>query len=150
MAHAREQVRLAVYNLLNGETAAGSNVHRERVYKFAKDDLPAITISTPLDEIAEDFDTTGGVLLHALNLVVEARVEAASNAFPENDLDDLCAEIEALIGGDPTLSSLVQWVRPSSAETDLDGEQETVVGLATMVFRVQYETPADDPETISG
>ena len=147
MPHARQQIREAVVQALTGLQTTGSNVYESRVYPH--DVLPSLAVYTVRDEPRQE-QTLGQLVHRELTLVVEARAKPADGGPTVDDqLDTICAEVEAALMADQTLGGLVQGTELQETEIELSGELERPVGIARMRWRIVYAIVATDPTTLA-
>ena len=141
--HARNLIRDAVAQALTDAPAITQTVYPSRVRSIAPDSLLVYTV----DETSErdSMGPNGGTLRRELTLQVVGIV-AASADF--DDLTDtLTADVEEVLGPDPTLGGLAKDLFLNTTEIELVGDGEKPVGTVTMGFIVEYVTTAADPST---
>lgn len=148
MSHARKQIRDAIKTLLTGLASTGANVWTNRVYPLDDAALPGIIIRTMPETVAP-----GGTLSKKIRRVVtfdiEARVKADEGDDPLDDqLDQICAEVETVLAADVTLSGKVQSCALVGTTPSYSGAMERPVGIVVMSWVVAYNTLANAPETL--
>lgn len=144
MAHVRKQIRDALEVLLTGLATTGTRVEASRVYEVQPDALPALNIIIGEEQISRD--TMGGDQQRFAAVIVEGY--AAGPAGLDDTLDQIAAEVEAAIGGDPKLGGLLNFpLDLTSLEPDLDGEATAKVGIVSLEFSAGYRTARTNPET---
>lgn len=135
--HLRKQIRDALLAALTGQGNWGARAYASRRHPLTAGELPAVCIYT----LSED---SGRDSAQNLRRVLEVAVEAVTqiNDTLDDTLDVMCRDIEAVIGGNPTLGGLAyeaQLVRTQIALQPAKGAQiET--GSAVMTYRVTYRT----------
>ncbi len=146
MSHVREQIRDAIVTLVTGLTTTTSHVHVNRSYKLTEAELPALRIYT-LGDIPDEENSQPLRTVRDMEIVIEG-VAQAKTALDEK-LDDICAEVEAAIAADDTLSGKVWWTRYQGTETEMDDDTHAVpVGVAKMAFSARFEINRTDPTTL--
>ncbi len=136
MSHQRETIRGAVVSLLtSGNTDAGNNVFSNRKNPLWQEELPAILVSTE-EETAEPRDIQGKQSIRTMQLRIDCKIEAVPSV--EDDLDDLCDDVEEILADSPSLSgtALDAVYKSTVIATDVDGEKE--IGTATLIYEVKY------------
>ena len=145
--HARHQIRDAVVTLVTGLTTTGSNVWASRVYPMDDDNLPGLIVRT-MDEPIAPGGSLGYRIRRMLSLEIEARVKAEETAAPlDEQLDTICAEVEAALGGSITLGGLAQSCALTRTRFAHAGSMERPVGIAVMTWMIAYYTLANDATT---
>ena len=126
----------------------GVSTHRSRIYPAAP---PAVAVYT----LSEDADTEGvdpGRAPPRWIRRVDLAVELLAAADPDVDdaLDDLAENVERVLARDLTFGRLA--VRADLAATDIEIVEDaaTPLAAATLVYRAEYRTAADDPGAALG
>lgn len=148
MAHARQQIRVALAALLTGLTTTQNRVFTSRNIVLQDNEMPAIEITTN-DENVQMIDIHSGILERDLSIDVIAKVQAIDNV--DDLLDDIIAEIETRINATPinrTLNGLCQGLELSSIEIGIDESLATPVGQAVLRYQAQYHTNPATPDII--
>jgi len=144
--HARTEVRDYVYGLIyNGSTAAGTDVYDSRVWPYEDDDLPAVAVYALEDRTVGEVKASGEVE-RLLILRVEMRAKAASGM--EDTLDQLDAEVQALLLADSYLGGKVKDIQHSETAIELSGDQEKPVGRATADYAILYRIDQAAPDVL--
>ena len=143
--HVRKQIRAAAVTALTGLATTGARVFASRVYPLQDTDLPGLRISNP-DETIEPASMGGAnrYLERTLILEVQACVKQVSGY--EDLVDQICKEVEVALANDNTLGPLAKWIVPRGIQTELVGEGEIPVAVATMRFEVLYYTALNAPD----
>lgn len=143
MKHARQTIREAVEATLAAITDA--TVYRSRVYPL--DALPIIAVfgSSETSESENQHLVAQKRYTRLMDLNVEIVAEAISDV--DDAVDDLAAQVEALIGADPTLSGTAVDSNLLSTTIDLDGSGDKPLAVCSMLYQVWYRTTAEDAET---
>jgi hypothetical protein len=136
--HKRQAIRDAIVDGLKGHTACGERVFSNRGRSFFANELPSITVYTE-SETSELLNYPEPKLKRTISLIVEAAAIQADHI--DNELDDLCQEIEAVLkpAPRPALGNLVQRMILQSTEIGLAEKGEQIMGSARMTFSVEYE-----------
>lgn len=146
--HARRAIRDAAVQALAGLPSTGTNVHATRLYPVEPTGLPALCIYTLAEE--SGFDTLGGSsrkLLRRLELAVE--IVAQVNDTLDDTLDQICLEVEQIIGANFTLGGTAKDCELQSTKITVRGEGEKQTGSAVLTFSVTYRTLATNAATLA-
>lgn len=133
----RKGIRTALKNLLVTADIAGENVFTSRrIGISAEEELPSITIFTPLEaNVPRDMRETQ--YIRNLELRIEARIKASDNST-DDDLDDLLQEIEDVVSENPDISGNCLGSLLVETSTELDEQAEETIGLGTLVYNCKY------------
>lgn len=143
MAHVREQIRDAVVTAVTGLTTTGSNVYKSRVYPLRESNLPGLNIYT-LPESSEPITMDRPrTIQRVLNVEIEIHVKGVADV--DETIDDICAEIEEVLGTS-NLSGLVKDLVLSDTDIDLTGEGDQNHAFARMTWQAGYHTTENDAE----
>jgi len=143
MAHVRRQIREAAAALVTGLATTGARVFQSRVYPLNDADLPCLLVNTDGEDIIAD--TIGALLLErSLHLKIRAVAKATANL--DDTLDQMLAEVEAVLSGS-TLGGLAKTVTPQSIAIQMDDSLEKPVGVAELDYLVSYFTSGSNPQT---
>lgn len=148
MAHARQQIRDALAQLLTGLPQTATRVFTSRNIVMQDDELPAIEINTN-EETVEPLDIHSLTLERNLTVQIMVKVKVVNNV--DDSLDDIIAEIETRINASTsnrTLNGLCQGLELSDIDIGIDESLATPVGQAVLRYQLQYHTNASDPQTI--
>lgn len=148
MAHARQQIRDALALLLIGLPQTGSRVFTSRNIVLQDAELPAIEINTN-QEAVQLQDIHGGILERDLTIDIIVKTKVVTQL--DDRLDDIIADIEAKINANQTnrtLNGLCQGLDLTELDIGIDESLATPVGQAVLRYKVQYHTPASNPQTI--
>lgn len=148
MSHARQTIREGAVTLLTGLTTTGTNVYDSRVYSF--DVVPCLAVYSARDVVQDASQATlGDVVRRELTLTIEARsMPPEGGDTVEDQLDDICAEVETVIANNRTLGVGVQYAELTGTEIVLSGDLERPSGRAVLSCRVVYRIQAASPGTI--
>lgn len=148
MAHARQQIRVAIAALLNGLAITGSRVYTSRNIVLQDSEMPAIEINTNEETVeAQDIHS----LILERNLIVQIMVKVKVVGNVDDNLDDIIAEIESRINASTsnrTLNGLCQGLELSDIDIGIDESLGTPVGQAVLRYQVQYHTNPATPQTV--
>ncbi|MEO0652813.1 MAG: hypothetical protein AAFZ65_19220 [Planctomycetota bacterium] len=95
----RKLIRNEIAKLLSGRTAAGTNVVAGRILTVEAEKLPALSVFTESEQVSLE-NQTPRRLKRGLRVVVEVYA-SANDADPtrvDNQLDDLCQQVEDALG----------------------------------------------------
>ena len=139
MAHKRQTIREAVVTLVTGLSTTGSRVYSGRVYPSGLDNLPGLNVTTPKDDRSGNFPANRKAQVRELTILIEARVKPADGvAVPQDQMDDIEAEVQAALMADVTLGGLVLWLAPGSSSFSLSGKLDRPTGRADMEWECEY------------
>lgn len=145
--HARQQIRERFASILTGLATTQNRVYPSRVIKWSDKHIPGIAVYTTDDDTLTDESVMGGIHVHDLEVIVEARVVAADGY--DDQLDGICAEIETAIFATHNLNGLVKQVQLLQTEIEFSGDNEdTHTAMAELSFSVWYRINESDPTTI--
>jgi hypothetical protein len=147
MAHVRQQIRDAVAAAVTGLPITGSRVYVSRVYPLGADHIPGLCVYTTKEELLSRGTRESGLERRKLSVIVEARVKPGSGTDPDDQLDDIVADVETALMSNATLSGLTPWIQMESVEMEFDA-LERPVGRAVMTWECVYIFDAADPETV--
>jgi hypothetical protein len=137
VANNRVQIRSAIKALLTGTTSAGNNVFSSRGHAYWRSELPAICIFTS-HEPAQPSNLQNTRYNRTLEISIEVRVEASSST--DDTLDNLIAEIEAIMQANPSLSGTVQSTTLTNTDIRVDTDGEQPIGVGTLSYESKYSS----------
>lgn len=143
MAHARKQIRDEVVTRVTGLLTTGPRVYRSRSRTMSPDKVPGLKVWTNEEQVEDESSYDGQRRALLLDVVAYSK-----HAAPDDQLDQICAEVEAALAADPTFGGLIEAAYLLETEHEYDDTVEKPVGTATMRWRIHYSVDADDPETI--
>lgn len=123
---------------------ASGRVYSSRVYP--DNTLPAIGIYANAEESSAENDALSVPRRYTRNLDIVVEIKATAALAVDDAVDDLAAQVEALLAADRTLNSL-------AADTELVGTAHSMTAgerplmVARLTYRVWYRTNASDAET---
>ncbi|MCX8016449.1 MULTISPECIES: hypothetical protein [Tepidimonas] len=136
--HPRQQIRAAVRDVIAAALPELANrIHVHRAVPLARGRLPAILIYAREERLDDAYQADPGARRRILTLAIE--IVAAGEAAHE-EADALCAQIEAALEADETLSHRAEGLRILRAEIEQDGEGETPLLACRIVVEVAYWT----------
>lgn len=151
--HVRTQIREAVVAEVSGLTTTGTNVYDSRVWTFEDEDLPALSVLTPLDELDDESEGQGLSQTRLCTVSIEARVKATADYAAV--LDNIDKEItealaDATEGAAPTtlktLTDIFEW---RGWEMTITSDQDKPILLGVSTFVATYKVSADDLESVA-
>ncbi len=142
MAHARTAIRDNVVTTLTGLATTGANVSKTRVYPFAADKLPRVSVYTKSESSEYATVTRPRTIIRSLVAAVEVMVQTDV----DDDIDQIAAEIEEAIYADVTRGGLAKDTRIVSFEADFSGDPDQPVGSAVILLEIDYVTIEGAPE----
>ncbi len=143
--HVRKQIRDYIAALLADLTTTETRVFTNRVHSMNQKSLPGLIVYTVEEEVEEV--AIGGILNRVLDVAVEAYVATSGNI--DDDLDRIAAEVETAIGADITIGGLANHVTLSTTDYFMDDEGKKKMGVARLVFQIQYRTTQADPTAVA-
>lgn len=143
-AHRRKKIRHKVVELLKGNTDAGDRVFATRRMPLRKTDLSAIAVYTP-DEDAEIWSEAPRELARDVDIVVNVWARESKNV--DDEIDDLCKQVEDAIHGDLYLGDTVEGrgAQMTGTRTVVDPEAEKPLGFAELTWSARYHTQVPEP-----
>lgn len=148
MAHARQQIRIAIAALLTGLNQTQNRVFTSRNIVLQDSEMPAILVETNAEQV-QLVDIHSGILER--NLTIDLMIKVKNVSQVDDLLDEIIAEVEAIINFSPanrTLNGLCQGLELSSIEIGIDESLATPVGQAVMRYQTQYHTNPATPDLI--
>lgn len=141
MSHKRTEIRAAIKDALVDKTEAGSNVFASRERPFFQMPYPAINIVTGDEENRPD-----GFIDHHLARAVEVSVDAYVEASDESDVDDkldsIANEIETCLNNRSAFGQSVADATLIRSSPAVDPSGDTLIGRIRLVYRVTYMASA--------
>lgn len=149
--HVRRQIREAFAAKVTGLATTGANVFSYRVDPLAIGSLPALTVRAESDtaermEIGAPNTHTRRVITLVLTAVARA------TASVEDDLDQICKEVEVATAGDIddlTLGGLAIDCTLLRTDLRLDGGGDQIIGVAEMQFEVTTNIREGVPDAVA-
>lgn len=145
MTHIREQIRDRIATLVTGLPSTGANVFAMRRYALDDSKLPCILIYTNNEQsnIATIGLKTG---LYNLEVMIEVITKSSSSTISD-ELDQICANVEAAIGADFQLNGLAKSCILTSTDISIAVDGENPLSSANMKYNVQYVALINSVET---
>lgn len=131
----RKDIRSAIVTMLVGNTSAGSSVYANRDTPLWEAELPAILVSAT-QEAVEPKSLSGNKNIRTLDL--EINIKAQADQSLDDTLDDLGAEVEAILGADRTIQGTSFSTVLTGTSISLDTEGETPTGTLTLSYQIKY------------
>ncbi len=156
MSTIREQIVAAAVTAIGTGAPAGIPAPvRTRIDSPSADQLPVLTIYQAVETVDPMRDPRAGrpvrgpVVRRALTLNVEIITKAGAGQDPDKTADPIMAWVTKALGAAGTFGDLAN--NPADeVGTKFDYEQgETSFCRATMAFRIQYQSRADDAELLT-
>lgn len=145
MSHVRQQIREAAAALLTGLTTSGARVYQSRLHALRDSNLPALLVNTDSEDIEAMTIHAPTVLDRTLDLQVRAVAKATSNL--DDTLDTMIKEIEVVMGAASVMPTLCKTVILTHLAIEMADMLETPVGVATLSYRITYNTSSNAPGT---
>jgi hypothetical protein len=139
MSHKRQSIRDAIVALLTGLATTGTRIYSGRVYPSGSTNVPGLNVTTPEERKSGTFPSNRKAQIRELTVMIEARVKPADGAdSPQDQLDDIEAEVQAALMADVTLGGLVLQGSPGDSSFSLSGKMERPIGYARMEWICEY------------
>ena len=147
MGKRRKQIRNRVVDLIRAANLVDSDqVIPNRSFTYESKELPAISVYTRADEVTEELaETPSRNLRRIIDLVVQVVVRRDEDGKAADQLDDLCEEVEVILGRDDSFGSDSEGCPFADESTlsriDFAFEQENIgqpVHSASLVWEVKY------------
>ena len=139
MAHIRKTIRDAVVTAITGLTTTGGNVYAQ--YPFTRPQGAALFVWSESERI----ETSQGKLEYRQsNITIDAQYQGEN---VQDTIDQICLEVEAAIGADPTLSGACLDCYLTNVEMEIDGESSKQMGRARMSYQFDYAVRQGAPDT---
>lgn len=145
--HVRTQIRNAVATTLTGLSTTGNRVFVSRVYPMERASLPGLIIMTMIDEndTSQGAIKTGNAIIWSkLQLMVKAFAKSTANV--DNSLDQIENEVRKALLVDRTLGGLAKNINWLSTTVQLDAGGEQPVGMAEILFNIDYRINENTPD----
>ena len=139
-AHLRTQVRNAAVAAVTGLATTGAAVFVNRARALAEDELPALLVRTRQDDLEVDAMGRAGAGQTAYLAIEVAGLVASTAVAVDDDLDRICEEVEAVLGGS-RLGGLLKSIELVGTRFEVDGEAAAVFGAVTMTWRAMIRSP---------
>ncbi|WP_333710371.1 hypothetical protein [Malikia spinosa] len=146
MAHVRKQIREALATAVTGLSVTGARVYQSRLHALRDSNLPCLLVNTD-DETIEPVSMNAPATLER-ELVVMVRAVARAAADLDDSLDQIMAEVEAVLGAASPLGSLAKITALRSIRVEMDDALEKPLGVASMEYRITYYTASSAPQTV--
>lgn len=140
--HIRQLVRDAFVATLTGMPTIGTNVFIDHPHVLTDGELPGIIVDTPSEQVLVDESTFTETLRD-----LQVFVNVYAKALPSGQMDDIAADVEALMMVDCTLGGIVQNTLLLATTLELADDVEERVARCSLQFSVLYVSPRADPET---
>lgn len=150
MSHVRTQVRDLVVAALKDIPDMKFSVFASRVTPLQQDRLPAILVYTT--EEAVEIATIGPPRLQLRQLAIMVDIVISLRDVFDEELDAFQIEVEKILGGaaflgDMTTAKIKDFILISAVKT-MSGEPDTTTCATRMMYRADYTTRENDPETL--
>jgi len=139
MSHARQVIRDYVAAQL---APIGVPIYIGKVWLEDATDLPAINIMTPAEgrntEFARTTRAAPAVYAEVYGLDVEVEIRAIATTGILDALDDVAADVQAILAQDVTWGDLVTMLRLVSTEVEITSDLQMPTGVLTMSYAANY------------
>ena len=144
--HAREQIRIAFSNMLEGLPTTGGRVYFNGAYPLQNDELPALVVETPRDTLDLAKSDIAGMDVHELTVTVTALVKGTVDIGQQ--LDNICQEVETKILTTPNLGIKVIDTVCTDTAISHARDMEQPIAQAALTFVSEYRINRTDPGTL--
>lgn len=146
MAHLRKTIRDNVVTTVTGLATTGARVFRSRVYPLEAADLPGILVYTLSESVRYGSTGRPREMIRTVQLVVEA--VARVSAGLDNDLDQICLEVEKALVADHKRGNQAIDTRLDGTEITITGDGDKPIGSARMSWLVDYAHIETTPDAL--
>jgi hypothetical protein len=136
VTHLRKLIRAKVVERLEEASVAGGRVFRSRVRELDDDELPCVMVYADEEE-ATPLSTDQGARDYRKELTLHVKC-VASGETADEDLDDLCEQVEDEIERDQLLEDLADELTYLGFQQGAEEEGERTHVSAVLRFRVVY------------
>lgn len=143
MAHLRKVIRDNIKTALTGLATTGSKVYATRVYPLSNGSLPGIVMYTDAEEVEYATVSLPRTTVRTLAVKVEVYVRGVTGY--DDQLDQICAEIEAALYADVTLNGVVKDTKVTAFDADFAGDAEQPVATGVLSVEVLYTAQEGSP-----
>ena len=144
MAHARKSIRDDIKTTLTGLNTTQRNVFQSRVYPMDKAKLPGILIYSKSEDVEYATVNTPRMQNRICSFNIEIYVRGTANY--DNDLDQICLEVEEALYTDLTRGGNAKDTRILSFEADFNGDSEQPVAVARLTVEATYQVRENNPD----
>jgi len=142
--HVRQQIRDALVTRLTGLVTTGSQVFKSSTFNFDDADLPCLLIANEEDN--SQSASIGYPRLQKRDFLVSIRAIVKISTGTDDALDNICKEVEIAISNDPSLGGIAKDLLLVNTRFELNGDMESQVGVATMLWQSQYYIKETAPD----
>lgn len=135
MSHPRNDLRDAIFTSL-GTVGALAKVSKSRIYNFSTIQLPAASVYTLRERSTRD--TVKATLSREVDVMIDVHVKATDAL--DDEIDTICAAIEAALGTDPKFGGKAIDSYLAETTIGLAKEAEQPTGLAKLRYTATYRT----------
>ena len=144
MAHLRQQIRERIATDVTGLSTTGSNVFQSRIYPVEDGSLPCLLVYTTTEDSEVTEMASPRPMTRILNVVIQGIVGATQ---PDDSLDNISKEVEAVMAGDVNINSLADSSYLSSTEIEVNADGAKPIGVVRLNYVVEYRNVDNNPET---
>lgn len=144
MTHARTNIRKAFVEAIKDKTVAEDRVYDSRMYSMADGVLPGIIVFSTQEEVVTSTISKPHCQNRKLKIMVECYAKATNDV--NGIIDDLTAEIEALVAASADLKALCKDCRLESTDIQLNSDADQPVAVAIMLYALSYRTKENGPD----
>jgi|DEB0MinimDraft_4_1074332.scaffolds.fasta_scaffold10289_4 hypothetical protein len=139
--HKRQAIRAAVATAITGLNTTGNKVFVSRVYPIDKNSLPGICVFTKREDSAAV--TVNRPRTFERELTINAEIYVRGIEGYDNQIDTICAEIEAALYAAGDLNGLVLDLQVVGADVNYQDGAEQPIASCDLEIRAMYTTDED-------
>lgn len=148
--HLRKQIRDKLKTVLSGLSTTTTNVFGNRKEIMSETELPAVIIFNDIDQVAAR--TIGSQVaphtrMEQRTISYKIQALAKQNAGLDDQLDQICLEVEKAISADIFLGGLTSDARLISTSHQFEESSDRPEGIAEMVWEFDTWVPNTAPDT---
>lgn len=142
--HARRTIRESVGSLLRSSSITGTRVFENRLYPVQEKELPCLLVITEGDRSENITSSNNPQQQRNVRVLIRAIVKSSREL--DDEMDDICAQVEtAIAGASFSFRAQRQYIGTENRESII-GNQPT--GEATLFYEFTVRTKENDPQTI--
>lgn len=144
--HVRTQIRNGFVTLLTGLATTGARVYKARVYPLESADPSGLLVFTHSERVSVESLGAPRLYDRSVRVAVVAIAKATDSVAVDDQLDQICKEVEVALAMPSTLDSIAKSITLVSTQFEIRGGAEVPTGAATMVYDVAYITQETAPD----
>lgn len=144
MEHVRIKILNSLYDLLNNQTIATSNVYVNRLHKISTDEMPAILIYISNEDAMRD----GVGFKQKRDLYISIELYSTENNDNNIDLilNNLASQVEQILSNNRKLTNNIALdTKYTGCDLSLNTDGERAIGILKMNYTITYRVLENDP-----